>query len=174
MGHQKLIMWNNLVWSGVCFCSSVHWLEIRCLWQNCIMLLQKTAAVRDSPWQCAAAAHFPPVLCAPCGFTCHPGTFSWREKQSWASPGVSQIVSAQCRGEMIPKPRLARTRNFPPLTLNEWFLFCWKLVMEFLHSVPWIRLFPVIVSYLSPRSMKRNKNIWNRGVFDSLPWKCFS
>lgn len=72
----------------------------------------------------------------------------------------------QCRGETIPKAELARTRNFPPLILNErFFLFCWKSVMEFLYSVPWIGYFPVIVSYLNPRSIKRNKNIWNRRVF---------
>lgn len=106
--------------------------------------------------------------------TCHPGTFSGREKLSWAALGFLSCVSAQCSREKTCRPELARTRNFPPLTSNEWFLFCWKFVMEFLHSVPRIRFFfPVIVSYLSPRSIKRNKNIWNRGVFDSLPWKHF-
>lgn len=47
--------------------------------------------------------------------------------------------------------------------MNDFFvLFCWKSVMEFLHPVPWIGDFPVIVPYLNPRSMKRNKNIWKR------------
>lgn len=50
--------------------------------------------------------------------------------------------------------------------MNDFFvLFCWKSVMEFLHPAPWIGDFPVIVPYLSPRSMKRNENILNRGGF---------
>lgn len=76
------------------------------------------------------------------------------------------------------------------LWMNDFVLFCWKSLMEFLHPVPWIGDFPVIVPYLKPRSMKRNKNIWKRGgwgfsgvlfffkmyfyFLNSLPWKCFS
>lgn len=134
--------------------------------------------MRDGLCPRAAPEHFPPIFCswAPCGLACHSGPFPQRVK-NWARSGISQLSVTSVQGRNDSQSQAGQKEEFST-TYFEWmifFLFCWKSAMEFLHSVPWIGYFPVIVSYLNPRSMKRNKNICNReGFFDSLPWKRFS
>lgn len=117
-------------WSAVCLCSSAHGLEI----QN---------SRGDGPRQRAAPARIPPFSIAELAVLPPATQAHFQVGKSWAEQalGVLSCVSAQCSREETCRPGLARTRNFPPLTSNEWFLFCWKFVMEFLHSVPQIRFF---------------------------------
>lgn len=136
-------------WSAVCLCSSAHGLEIQNSWGDGPR--QRAAPARIPPFSIAELAVLPPATQA-----------HFQVGKSWAEQalGVLSCVSAQCSREETCRPGLARTRNFPPLTSNEWFLFCWKFVMEFLHSVPQIRFFFFFSGYCLLSQPQKHEKKW--------------
>jgi len=74
---------------------------------------------------------------------------------------------SQCRGESIPRAELARTRNFPPLIMNDFSVF-----LEICHGISSFSAMNWIFSSycLLSQSQKYEKHIKiseTEGLFDS-------